>query len=84
MQGATTGSAIQRRLSWLFRDKDGQALLVAGAAAGVSAVFQAPATGGCLRWSHRIRAIWVAGRYSQRCCRALRAMDDLFWPQRVG
>ena len=43
--GATTGSAIQRRLSWLFRDKDGQALLVAGAAAGVSAVFQAPATG---------------------------------------
>ena len=30
--GATTGSAIQRRLSWLFRDKDGQALLVAGAA----------------------------------------------------
>ena len=43
--GATTGSAIQRRLSWLFRDKDGQALLVAGAAAGVSAIFQAPATG---------------------------------------
>ena len=43
--GATTGSAIQRRLAWLFRDKDGQALLVAGAAAGVSAIFQAPATG---------------------------------------
>jgi chloride channel protein, CIC family len=43
--GATAGSAVQHRLGWLFREKDGKALLVAGAAAGVSAIFQAPATG---------------------------------------
>lgn len=43
--GATAGSAVQHRLTWLFREKDGKALLVAGAAAGVSAIFQAPATG---------------------------------------
>ncbi len=43
--GATAGSSVQRRLGWLFREKDGKALLVAGAAAGVSAIFQAPATG---------------------------------------
>ena len=43
--GATVGSGIQRKFSWLFGDKGGQALLVAGAAAGVSAIFQAPATG---------------------------------------
>ena len=44
--GATVGSGIQRKFSWLFGDKGGQALLVAGAAAGVSAIFQAPLGGG--------------------------------------
>ncbi|HCB34107.1 MAG TPA: hypothetical protein DEP69_02765 [Acidimicrobiaceae bacterium] len=43
--GSTTGSFMQRRLRPLFRDKNSYALLVAGAAAGVSAIFQAPATG---------------------------------------
>jgi len=43
--GATAGGSVQRRLSWLFKEKDGKALLVAGAAAGVGAIFQAPATG---------------------------------------
>ena len=43
--GATAGSEVQTRLTWLFREKDGKALMVAGAAAGVSAIFQAPATG---------------------------------------
>lgn len=43
--GATIGASVQYRLRWLFRDKDGKALLVAGAAAGVAAVFKAPATG---------------------------------------
>ncbi|MGY9071685.1 MAG: chloride channel protein [Acidimicrobiales bacterium] len=43
--GATIGSAMQGRLKWLFKEKDGKALLVAGAAAGVAAIFQAPATG---------------------------------------
>ncbi|MCP3938574.1 MAG: chloride channel protein [Actinomycetia bacterium] len=43
--GATIGAAIQHRLRSLFRDKDRKALLVAGAAAGVAAIFKAPATG---------------------------------------
>ncbi len=43
--GATAGGIVQRRLTWLFKEKDGKALLVAGAAAGVGAIFQAPATG---------------------------------------
>lgn len=43
--GATAGSQVQDRLTWLFREKDAKALMVAGAAAGVSAIFQAPATG---------------------------------------
>ncbi len=43
--GATAGMSVQGRLGWLFREKDGKALLVAGAAAGVAAIFQAPATG---------------------------------------
>ncbi|HRE02672.1 MAG TPA: chloride channel protein, partial [Ilumatobacteraceae bacterium] len=43
--GATIGSQIQRRSRRSFRDADRRVLLVAGAAAGVSAIFKAPATG---------------------------------------
>lgn len=43
--GSTIGSAIQRRFPRPFRDADHRVLLVAGAAAGVSAIFKAPATG---------------------------------------
>jgi len=43
--GSTMGASIQRKLQAVFQEKDNKALLVAGAAAGVSAIFQAPATG---------------------------------------
>jgi len=43
--GATIGASMQHRLKWLFRDKDDRSLLVAGAAAGVAAIFKTPATG---------------------------------------
>ena len=43
--GATLGAAIQRRLPRPFRGSDYRTLLVAGAAAGVAAIFKAPATG---------------------------------------
>lgn len=43
--GATVGSALQRRLSRFFSREDAKLLLVAGAAAGVAAIFKAPATG---------------------------------------
>ncbi|HEX3539565.1 MAG TPA: chloride channel protein [Acidimicrobiales bacterium] len=43
--GATIGSALQRRLSQFFSRRDAKVLLVAGAAAGVAAIFKAPATG---------------------------------------
>lgn len=43
--GATLGGAIQRRLPRRFRGTDHRTLLVAGAAAGVAAIFKAPATG---------------------------------------
>jgi CIC family chloride channel protein len=43
--GAAIGSAIQRRLSRFFSRDDAKLLLVAGAAAGVAAIFKAPATG---------------------------------------
>lgn len=43
--GAATGSWIQRRFSRYFSRDDSKLLLVAGAAAGVSAIFKAPATG---------------------------------------
>jgi CIC family chloride channel protein len=43
--GATIGSNIQRKLPRTFRDADRRVLLVAGAAAGVAAIFKAPATG---------------------------------------
>jgi CIC family chloride channel protein len=43
--GATLGDNIQRRLPRPFRGTDQRTLLVAGAAAGVAAIFKAPATG---------------------------------------
>ncbi len=43
--GAVVGSNIQRRFSRVFGDADRRVLLVAGAAAGVAAIFKAPATG---------------------------------------
>jgi len=43
--GAAVGSALQRRFSHHFSREDAKVLLVAGAAAGVSAIFKAPATG---------------------------------------
>ena len=43
--GATVGAQAQRRLPSLFRGADRRLLMVAGAAAGVAAIFKAPATG---------------------------------------
>lgn len=43
--GSSIGAAAQRRLPRLFGGMDRRVLLVAGAAAGVSAIFKAPATG---------------------------------------
>jgi chloride channel protein, CIC family len=43
--GAAIGSALQRRLSRLFSPEESKVLLVAGAAAGVAAIFKAPVTG---------------------------------------
>lgn len=43
--GAVIGSGLQRRLSRFFSRGDAKVLLVAGAAAGVAAIFKAPATG---------------------------------------
>jgi CIC family chloride channel protein len=43
--GAAVGSTLQRRLSRLFSREDAKMLLVCGAAAGVAAIFKAPATG---------------------------------------
>src|SRR5439155_8700131 len=43
--GAGIGSALQARFSRLFSRSDTKLLLVAGAAAGVAAIFKAPATG---------------------------------------
>lgn len=43
--GAATGSALQRRFPRLFSPAGGKVLMVAGAAAGVAAIFKAPATG---------------------------------------
>lgn len=43
--GAAIGSGLQRRLSRYFSRDDAKVLLVAGAAAGVAAIFKAPATG---------------------------------------
>jgi CIC family chloride channel protein len=43
--GASIGSWLQRRLSRFFTREDAKVLLVCGAAAGVAAIFKAPATG---------------------------------------
>ena len=43
--GSALGAMIQRRLPASFRGADHRTLLVAGAAAGVAAIFKAPATG---------------------------------------
>lgn len=43
--GAAIGSAVQRRLNRYFTIEETKLLLVAGAAAGVSAIFKAPVTG---------------------------------------
>jgi CIC family chloride channel protein len=43
--GAAVGSGLQARLGRFFTSDDAKVLLVAGAAAGVSAIFKAPATG---------------------------------------
>ncbi|MCA1825193.1 MAG: chloride channel protein, partial [Frankia sp.] len=43
--GAAIGSALQRRATRLFGPEDSKVLLVAGAAAGVAAIFKAPVTG---------------------------------------
>lgn len=43
--GATIGSGLQRRFPRFFRGGDRRLLLVAGGAAGVAAIFKAPATG---------------------------------------
>jgi CIC family chloride channel protein len=43
--GAAAGSGLQGRLSRFFSREDTKVLLVAGAAAGVAAIFKAPATG---------------------------------------
>lgn len=43
--GSAIGAIIQRRLPGPFRGSDHRTLLVAGAAAGVAAIFKAPATG---------------------------------------
>ncbi|MPY93686.1 MAG: hypothetical protein GEV08_11680 [Acidimicrobiia bacterium] len=43
--GTATGAALHRHLPRLLRTVDRRSMLVAGAAAGVAAIFQAPATG---------------------------------------
>ncbi len=43
--GASLGSFIQRRFRWMTEGSSTRLLLVAGAAAGVAAIFKAPATG---------------------------------------
>ena len=43
--GAAVGSGLQQRFARLFSRDDAKVLLVAGAAAGVAAIFRAPATG---------------------------------------
>jgi chloride channel protein, CIC family len=43
--GAATGDALHRRLARVFGSDEARVLLVAGAAAGVAAIFKAPVTG---------------------------------------
>ncbi len=43
--GGAIGTFAQRHMGWLFRPVDRKVLMTAGAAAGVAAIFKAPATG---------------------------------------
>ena len=43
--GASVGTFLQRRFRWMTEGSSQRVLLVAGAAAGVAAIFKAPATG---------------------------------------
>ena len=43
--GGSIGTWVQRKMGWLFRPVDSKVLMTAGAAAGVAAIFKAPATG---------------------------------------
>jgi chloride channel protein, CIC family len=43
--GSVIGSSVQRRFARFFSREDAKLLLVAGAAAGIAAIFKAPATG---------------------------------------
>jgi chloride channel protein, CIC family len=43
--GAAAGSSLQRRFARFFSREDAKLLMVAGAAAGIAAIFKAPATG---------------------------------------
>jgi chloride channel protein, CIC family len=43
--GASVGTFLQRRFTWMTEGSSTRVLLVAGAAAGVAAIFKAPATG---------------------------------------
>jgi chloride channel protein, CIC family len=43
--GAVGGSSVQRRFARFFSREDAKLLMVAGAAAGIAAIFKAPATG---------------------------------------
>jgi CIC family chloride channel protein len=43
--GGAVGTFVQRRMGWLFRPIDRKVLMTAGAAAGIAAIFKAPATG---------------------------------------
>ncbi len=45
LAGSAVGTTIQRRLHRFFNEEDAKVLLVAGAAAGVAAIFKAPVTG---------------------------------------
>ncbi len=43
--GGAVGTFVQQRMGWLFRPVDRKVLMTAGAAAGIAAIFKAPATG---------------------------------------
>jgi CIC family chloride channel protein len=64
--GSTIGSTLQRRFTAWFSREDAKLLLVAGAAAGVSAIFKAPATGAVFALEVPIKTTSPAG-----CCSPL-------------
>jgi H+/Cl- antiporter ClcA len=65
--GSTIGSWVQQRFRRAFSDQDRHVLLVAGAAAGVAAIFKAPAAGSSRLLARRgstratCSARWVSG-----------------------